>query len=305
MTMLPGTAMAAPQHDELAMIVAAARRRAARGDIVIAFANTHYVDVLMNWLVALAANGIDNYLVIALDEALYRFLDERGVPVALSTLGGELRELWVRRIQVFAALCIAGIDFVHSDVDAVWMRDPRTAHLSDLHAELTISQGTIWPPEVHQRFGFVLCCGLFRLRSGPRTRQLLGELEAHVLQTGDDQVSLNRLIAARAPTWQIARKDAYYIQGGGQRFLCSRSLIRGVANDGLRVALLPHHLFQRVAVPSTDLPYVLHRLTPKQPAAKLQEFARHGCLWLRPDWRDIEFDRVSIVRLRLTGRDTG
>jgi hypothetical protein len=220
------------------------------------------------------------------------------VPAALTAFGGDLRALWIRRIQTFAALCAAGIDFVHSDVDAVWMRDPRAAYLADPETELTISQGTVWPPEVHQRFGFVLCCGLFRLRSTARTYRLLSELVSHVLYTGDDQVSLNRLVAARIPTWRMAREDVYYIEGGGKRFLCSRSVIHGVGNDGLRLALLPHHLFQRVAAPSTEPPYVLHLLTRKDPDAKLQEFANYGCRWLRPDWREIEFGRNSLTRLR-------
>ena len=290
--------MGAPADGELAAIVAAARERTAHGGVIIAFADSRYLEVLMNWLVALAAHGIGNYLVVALDEPLYRFLAERGVPVAPTAFGGDLRALWIRRIEVFAALCAAGTDFIHSDVDAVWMRDPRAAYLSDPQTELTISQGTVWPPEVHQRFGFVLCCGLFRLRSTARTQRLLSALASHVLDTGDDQVSLNRLVAARIPTWRIARDDAYYIEGGGKRFLCSRSVIQGVGTDGLRLALLPHHLFQRVPALSTEPPYVVHQLTRKDPAAKLQEFAHHGCPWLRPDWREIEFDSDNLSRLR-------
>jgi hypothetical protein len=287
-----------PDQDAFAEIVAAARNQASGGSVVIAFANSRYIDVLMNWLVALALNGVDNYLIVALDRELHQFLNERGIPVVLSELSGDLSALWMRRIDVFTALCAAGVDFVHSDVDAIWIRDPRAAYLSDPQADLIISQGTIWPPDSYQTWGFVLCCGFFQLRSTVRTRRLLGELKEHVQSTGDDQVSLNQLIAGRSTRWQIEPADAYYVDASPARFLCARSVMRGLGSDGLRVQVLPHHLFQRVPLASGETPYVLHLLTRKEPGAKLLEFEKFGCLWLRADWRRIDFAADSIARLR-------
>jgi len=289
---------AEPVQGTLSEIVAAARKQSLEGATIVAFADSRYIEILMNWLVALAVNGIENYLVVALDRELDTFLRARGIPVVLSELRGDLHALWVLRINVFDALCAAGIDFVHSDVDAIWMRDPRAAYLTDQGADLIISQGTIWPPDVHQRFGFVLCCGLFQLRSTERTQRLLHQLREHVRSTGDDQVSLNQLIANHAMRWQIEPADTYYVEGAGKRFLCSRSIMRGEGADGLRVTVLPHHLFQRVPVPSGETPYVLHLLTRKEPTAKLLEFERCGCLFIRSDWRNTDFDFTSLTRLR-------
>jgi hypothetical protein len=279
-------------------IVEAARHQSLGGCTIIAFADSRYIDVLLNWLTALTVSGIENYLIVALDYELHAFLLERKIPVVLSAVRGDLSALWVRRIDVFAALCDAGIDFVHSDVDAVWMRDPRDSFLADPNSDLIVSQGTIWPPDVHQQFGFVLCCGFFQLRSTPSTQRLLSELRESVLVTGDDQVSLNRLIAARATRWLIEPSETYYVEGAGKNFLCSRSVMHGLDSHGLRMAVLPHHLFQRVPVPSDEEPFVLHLLTRKEPAAKLSEFERHGCLLLRADWRKIGFDANSLARLR-------
>jgi hypothetical protein len=288
----------APEVSSLTQLVEAVRGRTGRGGVIIAFADFRYVDVLMNWLVALALNRIENYLVIALDRQLYDFLRKHGVPVALSELHGDFAALWVRRIEIFAALCAAGIDFVHSDVDAVWMRDPREAYLDDRDADLVISQGTVWPPDCHQQFGFVLCCGLFMLRSTARTQQLLGELKTHVAGTGDDQVSLNRLVAKRTPQWRCKAGDTYYAEALSTKFLCSRSVIRGTGSDGMRIAVLPHHLFQRVPISVAESPFVMHLLTAKEAAAKMQSFQQHGCLFLRPDWLQIEFDAGSLSKLK-------
>jgi len=269
--------------EDYSHIVDAARNRQGPAGTIIAFADSRYLDVLMNWLVALDRQGIENYVVVALDPGLHRFLEARGIPSVLTPLRGDLRDLWILRIRVFAALCAAGIDIVHSDVDAVWIRDPLGSELASPEFDLLISQGTIWPPDVHAQFGFVLCCGLFRLRSNSRTRVLLRELESHVLGTADDQVSLNRLIAARSPQWNIAPGDSYYTEGAGKRFLCSRSIMKGQGLDGLRIAILPHHLFPRVPVAPTETPFVLHLLSRKDAVSKLEEFAKAGCLWLRSD----------------------
>jgi hypothetical protein len=277
-------------------LVGLARRQASGGRVVVAFADSHYIDVLMNWLVALSVLGIDNYLIVALDRKLHEFLQERKIPVVLSEVRGTLSALWVRRIDVFAALCSAGIDFVHSDVDAIWRRDPRAAFLDRTEADLIASQGTVWPPDVHVKFGFVLCCGFFQLRSSGPTQHLLAELRDHVLRTGDDQVSLNQVIASRATRWEV-EPGAYQVEVSGRKFLCSRSIMRGLSPDGLRVQVLPHHLFQRVPLPSEEAPYVLHLLTRKDPAAKLLEFEKYGCLLLRADWRGTPFDAGSLTRL--------
>jgi Nucleotide-diphospho-sugar transferase len=269
-----------------AELIAVARERAAGSSVIITFANALYADVLMNWLVALSLNSIDNYLVIALDRELHAFLSDRGIATLLCEMKNDLGDLWIQRVRIFATLCDAGVDFVHSDVDAVWLRDPRRSYFTDANVDLVASQGTVWPPDVHQRFGFVLCCGLFRLRSTPVSRQLLTDLEPHVVVSRDDQVSLNRLLAARSIKWHAQPADTYYVALGTKQFLCSRTLMRGVATGGLRAANLDGE------------PYVCHFLTPKDPQAKMREFARHGHLFVRTDWREQKFDVTSLATLR-------
>jgi hypothetical protein len=293
----------APDTMNLSEIVRLARQQASHQGTIIAFADLRYIEVLLNWLIALDVNGIGNYMVISLDRQLHQFLSERRIPAVLSEVDGDLGQLWVRRIEVFSALCAAGIDFIHSDVDAVWLRDPRKDFFSDGGPDLVISQGTVWPPDVHRQFGFVLCCGLFKLRSTPASRGLLSELRVHVGTTGDDQISLNRLIAQRTPRWQWESAAPFRVQGPGAEFLSAESTFLGACADGLRLAILPHRLFQRVPLESAEMPYVKHLLTPKEAGAKMREFAKRGCLFLRPDWRQVNFDASSLPLLRFeTGR---
>lgn len=282
--------------EEHAAVVDAVRRGSGRTPILV-FANHAYLEVLLNWLAAVGRLGIDDYLIVALDERLHRFLHKRGIPVVLSPLAGNLAALWVRRIHVFRALCDAGVDFIHSDADAIWLRDPRADFFDGVQADLVASQGTVWPPKVVRQLGFVVCCGLFQLRSTPAAAALLDDVLADARQSGDDQVSMNRAIAKRIPAWSWPEGETYAMEFGGERYFAARCTTFGEGTDGFRAALLPHHLFQRLPMDGPEAPYVKHLLTPKESAGKMQDFADAGCLVLRPDWRRLTFDRHTLRRI--------
>ena len=55
---------------------------------------------------------------------MYDACRAEGVDAEPVESSGNLRDLWVQRIRVFSALLAAGEEFVHSDIDAVWVRNP-------------------------------------------------------------------------------------------------------------------------------------------------------------------------------------
>ena len=55
------------------------------------------------------------------------------------------------------------IDFVHSDADAVWLKNPLIS-FGKTAFDLLASQGTIWPLDVFEQWRFVLCCGFLGSR---------------------------------------------------------------------------------------------------------------------------------------------
>ncbi|MGB5537863.1 MAG: hypothetical protein WBN08_18405, partial [Thiogranum sp.] len=78
--------------------------RADRDKVVLVFSDSRYREVLLNWLVAMHRLGIQNYLVISLDEEIHRYLEDHGFPTFLSPLEGDLSKLWIMRMQIFQAL---------------------------------------------------------------------------------------------------------------------------------------------------------------------------------------------------------
>ena len=284
-------------HESALLALAKARQRA--GVIVLAFANHAYIEVLLNWLIAIDRLGIGSYLIVSLDDKLHEYLTERAIPSVLSPLQGGLDQLWVKRIGVFRFLVDHGIPFIHSDSDAVWLRNPMATFFSHPDHDLIISQGTIWPADVVQKRGFVICCGLFYLQSSAAARRLLLEMEEDVRATGDDQISLNRVIESYEVEWEINREQVYGLKFRGTPFLCSKQPITGKSTtNALKICMLPHHQFQRMHMPDEEA-YVKHLISPKTAQSKLDLFRKTDSLFLRPDWQDITFDVNSLGNLTI------
>lgn len=253
----------------------------ADGTVIVTFSNLKYLRILENWRVAMRRLGIDNVLVVALDEPTYDHLRSRGVPCHLSPCADDLSALWPRRVALFSHILQRGYNLIHSDVDAVWLEDPRTEHFLGSDADIVFSQATQWPTDCYQAWRFTLCCGLFFLRATDAVRSFMTEWSEHVRDTRDDQVSLNQLLLAKSVVWDIA--EPYSIPTPfGVDITCSRRTIRGRAG-ALTVDVLPQHLFQRVHFPGEDA-YVKHCLSGQTAETTREGLAETGC-WLLPPER--------------------
>lgn len=249
------------------------RRAVGKADKIIVFANHGYLEVLENWLAAMHRIGVESYEVICLDEPLYRELQRRKIPSLLRPCAPELGELWVHRIEVISEFLESGCSVIHSDADAVWLKDPR-GYLERLPHDMLFSQGTFWPQDVHAGWGFVLCCGFFMIRSTPDTRRFAQELLQRVRVDRDDQVSCNRMLAEAGTVWE-APEGAYVLSYRQNAFVCSPGVRSGRSPYGT-VALLPHRYFQRMFEEEAGV-FVRHLLSEKESGNILDVLERYGC----------------------------
>ena len=247
--------------------------------LVITFADSSYRPLLAIWLDRLKALEVRRVRVYALDDPLLDWCREREVDAAGVAWQGDLRDLWVQRIRVFSALLAGGEEFIHSDADAIWVGNPlETGSARERDEDLVFSQGTIWPPDVFTRWGFVLCCGWFWARPTPGARRFFAALEPDVAVSGDDQLSVNRVLAAVPMRWECGRGPDYRLPFNGKALACWTAPIRGASSDAsLSVTLLPHREFQRLPEPS-DRALVKHYLTPKNCEQKLLMFRQLGLI---------------------------
>jgi len=259
--------------------------------LVITFCDSGYLPLLEIWLQRLRELEVPRVRVFCLDRVTLEWCTSQGVAASPVSWSGELRNLWVQRIAVFSQLLAEGEPFVHSDIDAVWIRNPlETGAACSRKEDLLFSQGTVWPPDVHARWGFVLCCGWFRGLPTPAAQDFFRALQAHVIASGDDQLSVNRLLLSSGGRWSQGPVGEYALPFRDRQVQCWSQPLRLTTSSGsLSVALLPHREFQRLPE-ETDRAIVKHYLTPKSCAQKLRALQHYGLL--------------PISRLFADGRDS-
>lgn len=244
--------------------------------VIVVFVDERYVAVAANWLAAVRRIGLQQHvMLVTLDSGAERAF----APIHTSRLfrpidSRNLGDLWMHRVRIVSSLLADGRDVVHSDADAVWLGNP----LSELFApgfDMVFSQGTLWPPDVHHTRGVVACCGLFAVRSSPRTRDFFTDLETRVAVEHDDQVAVNRLLNETLGPWTIEKP--HQAEVSGRAFTISDSMMVA-EGDGLRIGVLPFRRYPRLM---SDPRHVVvgHPLSGKT-AAETQGVLRRCGLWV-------------------------
>jgi hypothetical protein len=247
--------------------------------LVVTFADSGYQPLLQIWLRRLQELGIERVKVYCLDSAVQEWCQKQGVDSAQVSWSGALVDLWQQRIRIFRTLLAAGEEFIHSDIDAIWIHNPLyRGAAAGRDEDLLFSQGTVWPFDVHRRWGFVLCCGWFWAKPTAPVLAFFEALEADVKLTGDDQISVNRLLSAMGARWSHADADEYCLRLREHVVQCWSRPIRATTTIGsLSVALLPQREFQRLPE-DTEHAIVKHLLTPKNCQQKLSVLQAYGLI---------------------------
>ncbi len=244
--------------------------------LITVFANYNYLHVLENWLAAMRRIHVDNFLIISLDEKLHHHLQEKNISSLFRPCEFDLGKLWIHRVDIILELLEKGYNIIHSDADAVWIKDPQP-YLNKLSQDMIFSQGTYWPLDVHKKWKFVLCCGFFYIKSNKKTLDFMNQLAERVQIDKDDQVSCNRLLMEEGLSWNIP-ENTYKLTFRDRDFICSTKCIFG-KTDTLSAALLPHAKFQRIAEPSDDV-YVKHLISEKNSDDIMEVLAENKCKFI-------------------------
>lgn len=249
---------------------------------IVSFCNAEYIPVAKNWLLALHKIKLaQRATIVSLDAATRdAFPPEHILHWPIPVVDLKLSDLWSHRLKVLHYLVSLGESIIHSDADAVWLSDPRP-DLEACATDVVFSQGTVWPPDVHQRHGLVLCCGFFFISPGPRSLRFLDHVISRLDQDQDDQAAVNRFIADRIEAWEI--HDSYQIPFNDTYFTASRAPIypKIPADDklGLSVSILPHHAYPRLLKKTLSHTVVAHPLAGKSVSDKMACLDALG-LWM-------------------------
>ena len=242
--------------------------RAQSQDIIISFGNFAYKDVAFAWLKKLQDVGVSNYVFIAMDSELHGLLSQRGYCSVLLQFDDVLGELWVFRLKTIKRILDVGLNVLHSDVDAFWLKNPMP-YLKSIQSDLISSQGTVFPHDCWKEWGFVLCCGFQYFRPSVATLAFFEELIPLVEEVKDDQTALNSLLLKHQTTWKTPNAR-YQLSINKKVFNCFYDPIYGHSAKNLKICLLPHSSYQRLLEKNVRNTYVLHLLSDKTQDSKIQ-----------------------------------
>ena len=297
--------------------------------VAVVFGTYGYRDTVGRWIEAAGRCGCDHSRIVCMDERLLGWLRESGhgdlavyyydalpdVPrVDIDGLAPERRlgVLCRFRLELYVRLARSGRDFIASDADAVWLRDPRPWFDRHPDYDLLASQGTTWPTDQYLRHHFVICGGFLVCRASTRTGDYFAQAAA-LQGNPQDQWRLNAVLLRdpegrwetgdRRTLWLAARRDWHrpgvwaraalgtvrllsgavleklqdrLLLGLGVDYVfTSREVMRGHFSGGLTVGVIPMHIVWRGVGPPEG---VLVRHDPRGPGARGRRWGRR---WLR------------------------
>ena len=262
--------------------------------VTIVFGNFNYRNTIRKWINH-ALSSCDHWRIVCIDQELVGWLNEIGhgnravyfydlfpdMPRHNPNHGLVTHLFTTLRPKLWRALVDSGRDFIHSDADALWLKDPRAWFAQHTEFDLLVSQGTVYPISHYSRHRFVLCAGFFFCRSNVRTQNYFRQVEK---AKNIDQLVMNELLLHDSEaTWQIRQSSLWFVKGhysrtwhtipvpiNNMRILrlislllrllkltwiqISPDIIRGRFSGGLTVGMIPMHLVTRInGIPSTNL----------------------------------------------------
>ena len=186
---------------------------------IVAFASRNYLAITERWYDRLTSLGYTEHVVAAMDEALFDALAAKGYRVEDHVVspsekpepgepvpgwGRHLWKLWRYRLSYALRQTQLGVNVFLVDVDTMWnrhvpLRDLFDGSERDTKSDVFLSQGTVYPPDVFDRWGFVGCMGSVAFRATPAAQTLLRQAIRACAEGAscDDQVAVDRALARK------------------------------------------------------------------------------------------------------------
>lgn len=229
--------------------------------MIVAFANSRYKRIALNWAEHLKLLSISDYRVYSLDDVCYDFLLAHQIKTQRLTsdmcINNEFD--FRTRFEIISELLDSGNDIIHSDLDAIWLRDPSELIVDDY--DIVASTGT-FPVNTYRKIGFTLCMGWMYYKSNKAVRDLFKSINQKPINLRDDQVLFNNTLFNTHLQYKINDIN---------------SNIKEVKFDKFKIKVLDQKLISRDK-PKCEDTYICHPLSPK--SIDREQFLKKENLWL-------------------------
>lgn len=164
----------------------------------------NYFPIFEIWYYAMQRLGVHNILLIALDPLTAERAKELGVTCYFLPIFGfqksARRLIWTETLKVRQEILNLGVNYLHSDADAIWLKDVREQIFQhDTDFVTSIAYGT--PKLAMESWGFVMCLGFYYCRSNENTRAVYRKYIELSAALGHDQNGLNQLFLDSDIKW--------------------------------------------------------------------------------------------------------
>jgi hypothetical protein len=315
----PPGGIVCPHRDELALALAARAADASPDGrtVVLATADSRYLDVFLNWASRIGESRAA-IVVGALDWRAHDMLFELGAPVFLLlprfATGAQRRDegaraldgLWIERSAVALLLLRAGHAVLLCDSDAVWTANVLEA-LPALYAlapgaravDAVASAGSFPPAVAATLGGHTAVMGFVLLRSTTAMRLFFEVVQHRAFRVGDDQIAFNRELASGVVRVTevaagSARRSATLVETSWPESASARLPVRVLVLDERTIVRNCSGLGSaQLAAGSETL--VAHCLSDKKGRAKAEQLQAVGLWSIPPAWQSILFPASSPI----------
>ena len=268
--------------------------------VVVTFSTSHNTQFVINWLVALSRLHLRDFIVIALDEPLHLLLCSHRLPsFRLKMDDQRAGRFW--RVVMWRVLLSMNFSFIFSDIDAVWLQDPTSRFLAGQPHGLLISQGSVSPPPLVDRWGHVVSDGFFFAKPTELTKEILWQVLKNLKEKFymSPQDGFNIAIATMGIKWKKPKRYTKVFSAGFLVRCYQEDVVGSFPNRTETISMLPHAYFMhhiiKVAQGSneTAAPYIVKVFYNRKFSdadAKIAAMVDKGMWYLKPDWRDARFN---------------
>lgn len=231
-------------------------------DIVLTFTDKNFLPIFNIFYYHFERHGLDNLLVISLDQYTYEAMTYMGVRTILIEYDLTDKYLfWKFRLDIINQIFKhSRKNILHTDVDCLWFKNilVELRKLQDYDLVGHIAYGH--PRQIVEKIGFVMCCGLYYLKYNNKNCGLIDKIMAQDISYVDDQVYFNAYIYFNHKT----------ISDVNNSHLITKEV---VLKDSTRVGIIKNEIVSRTF--HTDL-YCFHpNLEDKIVANKLRELKKY------------------------------
>tara|TARA_Y100000287_G_C14216865_1_gene353922 strand:+ start:880 stop:1614 length:735 start_codon:yes stop_codon:yes gene_type:complete len=221
--------------------------------LILGFADKNYQEIAVNWVRYINKLDIKNYVIIALDDEAFDYLNKHKINVVIceGSVSKKSGSGWKWRMDRIRELVDSSINVIHSDLDAVWLRNPLgILNNFDIVAS-SVESG--FPTDTRNRWGFTICMGWIFYRATKNVSSLLCKIFDGT-KDYDDQTEFNNYLSSNISLDEMNKLHCgsreFKIQDIDIKILNSEIIKRGDYNE---TALVCHPMMKKKADCKTQL----------------------------------------------------